>query len=219
MANSPAEGAVAAGSGLAWRCAKGLVFLLFAGVCSLLASNYIGRAFPDRPTPRDFLFEVLPYVDIGQYLNDIAVFGAVFLLLGYAFFRAPKDLPDLLGMFGTMYLLRAAIMILTPLASAHGNDAHYGIVPLLNIEVIQNGMFPSGHTAAALLCFLLVDPKRAPRLRKLQLVLAFVTWITLILSHGHYSIDVVGGLLLSYFVWREWTIGSLLRPVKRFINA
>lgn len=204
---------------IAWRCAKGFALLLLSGVASYYSSAHIAREFPDRPMPRDLLFEMLPYIDSAQYLNDLAVLGAILLLFGYGLVRARNQLPHMLGVFGMMYLLRAAIMVLTPLASAHGNGAEYGLASFLNVSVIQNGMFPSGHSAAALLCFLLVDPKIAPKLRAFQLLLAAVTWITLLLSHGHYSIDVVGGLLLSYFVWREWTIGSLLRPIKRLITA
>ena len=38
----------------------------------------------------------------------------------------------------------------------------------------------------------------------------------LILAHGHYSIDVIGGLLLSYFVATVWQRGDLFRPITRF---
>ncbi|MGV8083465.1 MAG: phosphatase PAP2 family protein [Coriobacteriia bacterium] len=219
MAKAPHARMSTPRSRFAWRSCKGLTLLVISGFTSYYSSAYIARAFPDRPTPRDFLFETLPYVDATQHMNDLALLSALILLFGYALLRAREELPHMLGIFGVMYLLRSVIMLLTPLASAHGNGAEYGVMSLLDLFLVQNGMFPSGHSAAALLCFLLVDPERAPRLRLLQLALAFVTWITLLLSHGHYSIDVVGGLLLAYFVWREWTIGSLLRPVKRLIAA
>jgi membrane-associated phospholipid phosphatase len=219
MESTADETKATARSSLAWRCARGFALVVLAAIASGLSSRYIAHAFPERPTPRDLLFEKLPYLDAGQYINDIVVFAAIFLLLGYGLTRGLDQLPDILGVFSTMYLLRAAMTVLTPLASAHGNGAEYGIVPVLHIPLVQNGMFPSGHAAAALLCFLMVDKTRAPRLRALQLALAVIAWITLLLSHGHYSIDIIGGLLLSYFVWREWTIGSLLRPVKRLIGT
>jgi membrane-associated phospholipid phosphatase len=41
----------------------------------------------------------------------------------------------------------------------------------------------------------------------------------LVLAHGHYSIDVVGGLLLAYFVVTVWQHGRLFEPIKRLTGA
>ncbi|NTW29407.1 MAG: phosphatase PAP2 family protein [Coriobacteriia bacterium] len=195
------------------RAAAGLTFLVLSLLFSFLMSAFIAGHFPDRPTPRDLLFETLPYFDTCQYTTDIALFSAIALAAFYSLRTVPEKFPSFLAMFGTMYTLRALIMVLTPLASAHGNGERFGLVPL-----IQNGMFPSGHAACALLCFLIIDPKLAPNLRRIVLALACITWLSLLLSHSHYSIDIVGGPLLSYFVWREWTVGTLLNPLKRFFR-
>ena len=37
----------------------------------------------------------------------------------------------------------------------------------------------------------------------------------LVLAQGHYSIDVVGGLLLAYFVVHTWRCGRLFEPLSR----
>jgi membrane-associated phospholipid phosphatase len=118
----------------------------------------------------------------------------------------------MLAVFGLMYLIRSVLMLLTPLASSHGNGALFGLLPL-----VQNGMFPSGHAGAAFLCYLLVDAKRAPGIRRALLWLAFAEWITLLLAHGHYSIDIAGGVLLAYFVFHEWNSGSVFGPLKRLV--
>jgi hypothetical protein len=47
--------------------------------------------------------------------------------------------------------------------------------------------------------------------------LAFAEWITLLLAHGHYSIDIAGGVLLAYFVFHEWNSGSVFGPLKRLV--
>ena len=104
-----------------------------------------------------------------------------------------------------MYLLRAGIMVLTPLAPSQGDG------PFL-FSPQQYGMFPSGHVAALTLLAMLTPPDR-PRLRMLQRTLVGVMAAALVLAHGHYSIDVVGGLLLAFFVVRSWGSGPVLGPV------
>ena len=106
-----------------------------------------------------------------------------------------------------MYLLRAGIMVLTPLAPAQGEG------PFL-FSPQQYGMFPSGHVAALTLLAMLTPADR-PRLRTLQRVLVAVMAAALVLAHGHYSIDVVGGLLLAYFVVHTWRCGRLFEPLSR----
>lgn len=186
--------------------------LLLAGAASATSSSLIGIYFPDRPTPRDLLFEVLPLVSTMQYATDIVLLTSLGLLIFYALRQAQDEIPTMLAVFGLMYLIRSVLMLLTPLASAHGNGALFGLVPL-----VQNGMFPSGHAGAAFLCYLLVDAERAPGIRRALLWLAFAEWLTLLLAHGHYSIDIAGGVLLAYFVYHEWSRGSLFGPLKRLV--
>lgn len=188
--------------------------MLIAGAtASHAASRFIDSRFPDRPFPGDLLFEVLPYVDLGQYVSDLAVFAAILMLAYYGLTRARLEIPKMMSVFATMYLLRAAMITLTPLAPAHGRGASFGFVPY-----IQNGMWPSGHTAATLLCFLLIDRKAAPRLKSAAAILVVVEGASLLLARGHYSIDILGGLLLAYFVFHEWTAGRLFNPVKRVVE-
>lgn len=186
--------------------------LATAGAASLASSLFIAARYPDRPTPRDTLFELLPYSVDARYLMSVALILAVALFLAHAFFAVPDQLPRFFAVFGLMYLFRAVLMSLTPLANAHGEGSFV-------FPVVQNGMFPSGHAAATLLFVLLTDPKRAPWLRRLLLVLAAFVWLTLIIGHGHYSIDVAGGLLLAYFCEREWSRGTLFAPLQRAVGG
>lgn len=191
---------------------RALTLLAVAGGASLASSGFIHRAFPDRPAPRDLLFEILPYAGSARYLTAIAVFGALALLLIHSLRQDRGRLHEYIAILAVMYLLRAGIMLLTPLANAHGEGAF--VFPL-----VQYGMFPSGHSAAVLLCVRLTDRARAARLWRLMLTLAVTVWIALIVSRGHYSIDVVGGVLLAYFVDMEWRHGTLLGPVTRWVRS
>jgi membrane-associated phospholipid phosphatase len=177
--------------------------LLFAGAVQLFGNAVIARVFADRPRPRDLLFMVLPRLDYMRYVADVVIFSALIVLLVYGLLRKPDTVPGMIAIFAIFYAFRAVIMTLTPLANAHGDAPYFGLLP-----IVQHGAFPSGHTGAALLCVLLVD-KRDVLLRWALVVAAVVEWAALLLSRSHYSIDIVGGLLLAYFVWREWTVGHL----------
>lgn len=196
------------------RLALPALMLLAAAAASHAASRFIDAGFPNRPEPADLLFETLPYVDAAQYASDLAVFTAIALLAYYGVTKVRTEIPRMMAVFASMYLLRASMIVLTPLAPAHGEGVKFGFVPY-----IQNGMWPSGHTGATLLCFLLVDGDRAPCLKRTTLALAVIEWVSLLLARGHYSIDIIGGLLLSYFVYHEWTHGRLFNPVKRLVEG
>jgi membrane-associated phospholipid phosphatase len=174
-----------------------------------LTSVFIGDHFPDRPLPRDLLFEALPYVPWTQYLTDIALYLQAILLFWYISRGRVRRFPEMAAMFSIMHLLRAMITTLTPLAGPLGNGAFYGL-----IHVVQNGEFPSGHVGGAVILYLFVNAKEAPLLKAVMLALAVIECVSLLLSHGHYSIDIVGGILLAYFVYHEFTAGKLFNWLK-----
>ncbi|MGB4593556.1 MAG: phosphatase PAP2-related protein [Coriobacteriia bacterium] len=194
----------------AWLVAVAL--LMAVGITSLLGNRLILDRFPDRPRPRDLLFELLPFVHWARYLTLIALVLGFSLFFYYALRYERSRIPAFTAVFCLMYLFRAAIMILTPLASAQGESSFV-------FSVQQYGMFPSGHMAASLILFLLTSGTLAPGLRKLQALLAVVECAGLVLAHGHYSIDIVGGLLLAYFVVQVWTSGRLFDPLKALTGA
>lgn len=202
------------GSSRALRWFAALFLLIASGLLAWLASDAIAARFPDRPRPPDLLFEVLPQIDLLRYGADAAIAAGLLLLLVHTLRTRRDDAPGLVAAFALFYALRAAIVVLTPLAIAHGDGQYFALLPLQ-----QNGNFPSGHAGAALLCYLFVDPRVAPGLRRLLLALAWTEWIALVVSRSHYSVDVIGGLLLAYFVWREWTGGALLAPLARWFAA
>ena len=143
-----------------------------------------------------------------RYLTAAVLIAAFAIFVVFAIRSMPAEIPRFIAIFAIMYLLRAATMVLTPLASAHGEG------PFV-FALTQYGMFPSGHTAAAVLLALFTEPAIAPRLRRVQTALAAILAVSFVLAHGHYSIDVVGGFLLAYFVERAWANGTIFEPVKR----
>lgn len=192
----------------AWGTAT--VTLALAFLASRLASSFIATAFKDRPTPRDLLFEVLPYASWPQYVTDLAVLASATIIVVYLLRRRSDELPAAATLFGVVELVRAFIITLTPLAGPLGNGARYGLV-----RMTQNGEFPSGHAATVMLFCLLVDGEDAPVTRALMIGLVAVECGALLVSHGHYSIDIVGGLLLSAAMYRMWTQGHALTWIRR----
>jgi membrane-associated phospholipid phosphatase len=72
-------------------------------------------------------------------------------------------------------------------------------------------MFPSGHVTLAAAMYFLIDGQRHPWFKRAAGLLGLAEMITLILSRGHYSIDVAGGVMLGFIA-----IGLLTRYRERF---
>lgn len=194
----------------AWLVAAAL--LAAVGVTTLCGNRLILEWFPDRPYPRDLLFELLPYVGWTRYLTAAVLVVGFSLFLYYALRHEPGRIPAFTTIFALMYLFRAFMIVLTPLGSAQGEGAFV-------FSVQQYGMFPSGHMAASLILVLLTSADHAPALRRVQVLLAVLQLTGLVLARGHYSIDIVGGLLLAYFIVHVWTEGRLFDPLKRLTGA
>jgi membrane-associated phospholipid phosphatase len=188
------------------------MLLAAAGLTTFYSNRLILTRFPDRPYPRDLLFELLPYVGWTRYLTVISIVIGFSLFCYYALRYEPRRIPAFVAIFALMYLFRAAMIVLTPLGAAQGEGSF-----VFNVQ--QYGMFPSGHMAASLILVLLTSAAHAPVLRRVQILLAALDLAGLVLARGHYSIDIAGGLLLAYFVVHVWTDGRLFDPLKRLTGA
>jgi membrane-associated phospholipid phosphatase len=162
---------------------------------NLIFDVYIQILFPDRPVVPDLLFVITPYLKGAQYLADIAFVVGVVCFTGYAFYKRPAMVPYYVTAVGLGYLLRGVIIPLTPLGNPLGNGASFGVFP----SFIQNSMFPSGHTLILSLLFLLTD-KKFIRFKLFMGALVLVEIAALILSRGHYTIDIIGGLMGAYII-------------------
>lgn len=192
------------GSALAaWGTLIGLGLL--AASATVLGNQLIISRFADAARPDDLMFELLPYVGPAKWLTVVA------LVVGFGLFafghlrRNLARLPAIVAPFALMYLLRALIMVLTPLAPAQGEG------PFV-FEAQQYGMFPSGHVGVAVLLAMLTPADRRWE-RGVQWSMVALMVAGMLLARGHYSIDIVGGMLLSYFVVHVWQSGRLFAPI------
>ena len=176
----------------------GLLMLVASSLFNFVTSELIQYLYPDRPVVPDLLFTILPFVPWLQYAFDTILAASIILMLVYAFRIDWRHSGYYFFVVGVGYLVRAVLMALTPLGQPVGNNETMGIGLLLNIY--QHGMFPSGHTCLAATIYFLMDRALAPRMKTAAGILVIAEMVTLLLSHAHYSIDLVGGLMVAYLI-------------------
>lgn len=216
MSNAHGEPSAEGGRGRRWGralAAAGMVMLASA-VLEYPLSELIQSRYPDRPKPPDLLFDLLPHWASWQLVVEALYVAGAVLLGVYVFRHAIRRIPEIVAVYGLMEIGRALTMVLTPLAAPYDEATHIGI------EGIRNwGEFPSGHAATFLLYYLLVDASVSPRIKKALLVMLAAEIVALLVSHSHYSIDIVGGLLLGYFVYHEYFEGRLFDWLKPWLKV
>ena len=180
------------------RTALSAVALLAAVAASAPASALIQILYPDRPLVPDIAFTLTPEIPWLAYATDPLVICSIALLLWQALRVDRRRLPLYLSTLALTYLARSALMILTPLGRPTGNTDSYGVFEFTG--VLQHGMFPSGHQMLASLAYFLVDRATSPRLKRAAGILAVLQGVALLLSRGHYSIDVAGGVMVAWIV-------------------
>jgi membrane-associated phospholipid phosphatase len=186
-----------------------IAVLVGASLFAAAMSELIQRLYPDRPIVPDLLFTLLPDIPVLAFVTDPIMLAAIVLLFWYMFSQDRNHLPFYFFSVGIAYVGRGLLSILTPLGRPTGNLASYGVGVMVNLK--QHGMFPSGHTMLAAAIYFLIDGQRHPGFKRAAGLLGLAEMITLILSRGHYSIDVAGGLMLAFIV-----IGWLAGYKERF---
>lgn len=188
----------------ALRSKKTVVAFLALIAASLLfipANAFIQARFPDRPIVPDLAFTLFPPIPWLAFATDPLLLASIALLSVQAVKVDRAGLPFYLASAAALYFARAFLMILTPLGRPTGNLDHYGLLRYLGF--LQHGMFPSGHQMLSTLCWVSIDGVKAPRLRRAAAILCAIEAVALIASRGHYSIDVVGGALVAWFIYEK----------------
>lgn len=179
------------------RLSLSIIFLLAAGILNFVTGSFIVGKF-ENVIPPDLLFSITPYVSSMQYVTDIVVIVSGIILFIVTLKTDYKKLPKVMNIIALGYLLRAIFITLTPLGAYFGVDNSFGISNLK-----PHGAFPSGHTMFAFLAYYLTD-KKYNKIKILLFILAIIEATSLILSRGHYSIDIIGGFLVAYFVCHQF---------------
>jgi membrane-associated phospholipid phosphatase len=173
-----------------------LVIALSSGPAILFSSTMIPYLSPNRPALNDLLFAITPFIPWLQYGADFFIISTIVIMAIYLFPKRIHKFPQIVAAIGVMEWVRAFLVVATPLGGPARPNIHYGMTPF-----IMNGPFPSGHTAFVFMCYLFINKKEEPLIKMILLISVFGEIISLILSRGHYTIDVAGGLLLTYVVY------------------
>ncbi len=148
----------------------------------------------------DHLLQLIPAVDVSG-LTFIFIWSVILFLL----IRCVQDPSVFILSFISMILLfisRMITIILFPL------EPPVGLIPLVDPVsslfyggphmFITKDLFYSGHTSTQFMIFLCLPKKRD---KGIALFSSIVVGILVMVQHVHYSIDVIGAFVCTYFIY------------------
>jgi len=172
-----------------WRFWLAIFILIIGIVLNQLFSIYILENNENLPILNDFILDKIPYFNCA-IVYDVIVLFSIFLFIFYIAKYDKEKTIYFIYLFSILQFIRAFFIVLTPMG-APSNDA--GLVDSASFIV---GMYPSGHTGATFLAFLL-----ARKWKLLFLILSVLVISLLFLGRGHYSIDILSAILFSYAIF------------------
>ncbi|MBP9818014.1 phosphatase PAP2 family protein [Candidatus Shapirobacteria bacterium] len=180
------------------------VFFSLLLFCLSLVANYVGSYILSHlnlnlQPVNDFLLLIIPRIYWMGYVAD-----ATLLLIGaltlYSLRHNLKQMSFVINTVSFALFIRSFLILLTPTSNSFGIVEY---TDLLSFTKYPSGMFPSGHTICAFLSYLFIKSHPNKSLHTLMFLLLILEIMALIASHGHYSIDIVGGLMLAYIIYRK----------------
>ncbi|MBD3280089.1 hypothetical protein GF389_01010 [Candidatus Dojkabacteria bacterium] len=175
----------------------GVGFFLCSLIATYLANQFLDRYYPAPVRPGDLILDRVKEMKSFIILGEILVVSQIAALVVSAFKRKGKVAGRYFFAAGLLYFFRAFVMILNPLEELHQTNGSH--IPVIS-EMFYGGMFFSGHTAFVFLAYYLEKDKGL--LKNLMLANALTVVLCLILGNSHYSIDILGGYLVAFFLAR-----------------
>ena len=184
-----------------------------------------------RPAPHlpDLVIDQVPFVDALAQWNYALWLAAYFPVALWLWRRDRSLFVHFLYVGGLLSLLRGLCINLTGLGPVTGGDVNAGLAfaqgwaawwsivnPLTALGdatqvMLTKDLFFSGHTATTFLLYLYA--RREPGLGMAALVGHVVTVGVVLLSHLHYTIDIVGAWAITYCLYRvttdRWPPGAI----------
>jgi len=163
------------------------IFIMIISIILTYSSSiYIYKNFGNPPIVKDWMWEKLPYLKI-FWLTEVLIIASIILGFIFAFKNNLFLIPYAIILISIFHILRAGLIILTPL----GFECYSGLIPYGRNSIWLFGNYPSGHLSIPYLIFMVSK-------KKIFLLLTFLIGMIMLISHGHYSIDLIGTLLLVY---------------------
>ena len=161
--------------------------------------NYIQHRNGVQITDR--LLDLLPTYDLSILIFIIIWFEILFVLVNG--FMNPRILIRFITAYTLTTLSRFLCIIITNL------DPPIGIVelkdPFLSTFfthsssiIIDKDLFFSGHTSTGILIYLCLINKNQ---KKILFILNLILMFSLLIQHIHYTIDIVGGIMVAYLIY------------------
>ncbi len=179
------------------------LLLLGAAYAAEHFANLYELEYSTRPTSiyvGDLLLDNLPAVNLNFLIIEVALFSIVAGVI-YVFFMRPRYALFTLKAIALFIIIRALFISLTHIG-IHPSNIYPGdgffdqIYTYLNF---QTGFFFSGHTGLPFLMALIFW--RQFRARIIFLSLSLIFGISVLLSHIHYSIDVLAAPFMAYGIY------------------
>jgi membrane-associated phospholipid phosphatase len=173
-----------------------LAFFIISMIISYFANVNLYKVYPNLPVANDFLLNHLPFLNILWFADLVLILASISFVIFLFSKKRIKNFPFYAIVIGIYNLLRALFIYLTPLGNPHP-------LPGINIPFLPNGgMFPSGHCGTIFLFFLFALKDKSKNWRIYFLILLVIEIVSMILSRGHYSIDIIGALFIAFAVWK-----------------
>ncbi|HEX2969585.1 MAG TPA: phosphatase PAP2-related protein [Bacteroidales bacterium] len=176
----------------------GLLALIMGEQLNFASETYL-HEYMDQgkslPMLSDLILDNLPYMRVSVLYDIFCIFPVAFLII-YIFHRGDYNrIPFFLLMIGIFYMIRGVFIVLTPFGNPPMFEGTESI--FRGFSKYELGVYPSGHAGNVFMIFLLV---RDSIYKKLILFCLIVVIMSLFLSRGHYSIDILSGLFFSYAI-------------------
>jgi membrane-associated phospholipid phosphatase len=176
----------------------GLVTLISGILLNYASQTYLHNYMTEGktlPMLSDLILDNIPAIDLSLIYDLFSLFSIILLGI-YAFHKkAYNQIPFILLLLGMFLIVRGVFIVLTPF----GNPPMFlgSNTPFNGFSKYELGVYPSGHVGNIFLFLLLVSDKTYKRILFIFLIIVI---ISLFLSHGHYSIDILSGLFFAYAI-------------------
>jgi membrane-associated phospholipid phosphatase len=157
--------------------------------------NYMSEG-KTLPMLSDLILDNLPVIDLSLFYDSFGLLSIILLTVYVIHEKAYNQIPFILLVCGFFLIVRGVFIVLTPFGNPpmfNGSDTIFN-----GFSKYELGVYPSGHVGNIVTFLLLVKNKTYKWLLFICLVIVI---ISLFLSHGHYSIDILSGLFFSYAIW------------------